>query len=115
MFSSQTNKSYPKATDRAVAINRCRRITVGGQIKIYVDIDMCVRKCERERNSGGTGSSPVRIAEDRRQEAPEVGAQDEIGIFFVIQPFQRKIYSGVLQMLPKNRRSTKKKIKYKIS
>lgn len=78
------------------------------------DIDMYVRMCERERNSGGTGSSPVRIAEDRRQEASEVGALDEIGIFFVI-PFRRKIYSGVLQMLPKNRRSNKKKIKYKIS
>lgn len=53
VFSSQTNKSYPKATDRAVAINRCRRITVSGQIKIYVDIDMCVRKCEHMRETLG--------------------------------------------------------------
>ena len=38
---------------------------------------MYVRKCERK--SGGEGSSPVRIAEDRRRETFEVEAQDVDG------------------------------------
>lgn len=44
---------------------------VNKQIKIYVDIDIYVRKCEPREKLWGMGSSPVRIAEDRRQEAFE--------------------------------------------
>lgn len=55
---------------------------------------MYVRKCERERNSGGTGSLPVRIAEDRRREVEEEKSAFLLLYYFSEERFIQVCYTN---------------------